>query len=44
MKEINGTNWMGKADSLIPLSQLNIPGTHDCGTKYVEKNPEKYRC
>ncbi len=44
MKEINGTNWMGKADSLIPLSQLNIQGTHDCGTKYVEKNPEKYRC
>lgn len=44
MKEINGTNWMGETDALTPLSQLNIPGTHDCGTKYVEKYPEKYRC
>lgn len=44
MNNINGTNWMGQVDNLIPLSQLNIPGTHDCGTKYVDKKPEKYQC
>lgn len=43
MKDINGTNWMGKINSNKTLSQLNIPGTHDCGTKIVEDSG-KYQC
>lgn len=44
MNNINGTNWMGAIKEHKELSQLNIPGTHDCGTKLVEKNSEKYQC
>lgn len=44
MINANGTNWMEKIDSHKELSQLNIPGTHDCGTKLVDKNAEKYQC
>lgn len=43
MGNINGTNWMGEIKGHRDLSLLNIPGTHDCGTKNV-KNSKKLQC
>lgn len=31
---INGSNWMSATDGTIPITALNIPGTHDSSTKY----------
>lgn len=43
MGDINGANWMGEIKEHCELSLLNIPGTHDCGTKNVE-NSIKLQC
>ncbi|MBS7008010.1 phosphatidylinositol-specific phospholipase C domain-containing protein [Anaerostipes sp.] len=43
-KVITAGNWMGFLDGEKKLSEINLPGTHDSGTKYVEKNKEKYCC
>lgn len=44
MKNVNGCNWMGCIDGSKSIAQLNIPGTHNSGTQYVECNTEKYYC
>ena len=31
---VNGSNWMSALDGAIPITALNIPGTHDSVTKY----------
>lgn len=43
MNDVNGTNWMSKITGHRTLSELNIPGTHDCGTKNVD-NSKKLQC
>lgn len=32
--KINGSDWMSAIDGAIPITALNIPGTHDSATKY----------
>ena len=29
------SNWMGKLDGSLYLSEINIPGTHDSATQYI---------
>ena len=33
---VASTDWMAKIDGDLKITQINIPGTHDSGTKYVE--------
>lgn len=32
--EINGSNWMSAVDGNVPITAINIPGTHDSATTY----------
>lgn len=32
---INGSNWMSSIRSDVPITAINMPGTHDSATKYV---------
>ena len=34
--ELSGNNWMGQLSGNLRLSEINIPGTHDSTTKYVD--------
>lgn len=42
--KFNGLNWMGGLDGGLNIKQINIPGTHDCGTQYVSTNEKHFRC
>lgn len=45
MKNYSGENWMKEISEQKLLSEINIPGTHDSGTKNVEKEKRvKYQC
>lgn len=32
---INGANWMSSLNGSVPITAINIPGTHDSATQYV---------
>lgn len=45
MSNYGGENWMEGISGEKLLSEINIPGTHDSGTKNVEKGKkDKYQC
>lgn len=45
MGNYSGENWMKGISEQRLISDINIPGTHDSGTKNVEKEKmEKYQC
>ena len=33
--KINGANWMSGLCSDLPITAINMPGTHDSATKYL---------
>lgn len=33
--DINGANWMSSIDGSIPVTAINMPGSHDCATQYI---------
>ena len=37
--KINGANWMSSLCSDLPITAINMPGTHDSATKYVRFKP-----
>ncbi len=37
MQNYSGENWMKGISEQKLLSEINIPGTHDSGTKNIEK-------
>lgn len=37
--KINGANWMISLCSDLPITAINMPGTHDSATKYVRFKP-----
>lgn len=37
--KINGANWMSGLCSDLPITAINMPGTHDSATKYVRFKP-----
>ena len=37
--KINGANWMSSLCSDLPITAINMPGTHDSATKYVRFAP-----
>ena len=39
MDKINGANWMSGLCSDLPITAINMPGTHDSATKYVRFKP-----
>lgn len=39
MDKINGANWMSSLCSDLPITAINMPGTHDSATKYVRFAP-----
>lgn len=39
MDKINGANWMSSLCSDLPITAINMPGTHDSATKYVRFKP-----
>lgn len=39
MDKINGANWMSGLCSNLPITAINMPGTHDSATKYVRFAP-----
>ena len=39
MDKINGVNWMSGLCSDLPITAINMPGTHDSATKYVRFAP-----
>ena len=39
MDKINGANWMSGLCSDLPITAVNMPGTHDSATKYVRFKP-----
>lgn len=42
---MNTKNWMKDIDSKIPVSMINIPGTHDSATEFMNSIvPQFYRC
>lgn len=44
MSNIEGINWMKEISDQKLIKDINIPGTHDSGTKYVSKNSDEYQC
>lgn len=32
---VNGANWMSTIDGSVPITEINIPGTHDSMTRYI---------
>ena len=32
---INGANWMSSVDGSLPVTAINMPGSHDCATQYI---------
>lgn len=44
MQNYSGENWMKGISEQKLLSEINIPGTHDSGTKNIEKEVGKYQC
>lgn len=43
-QDITAGSWMKFLDGEKTLSEINLPGTHDSGTKYVEDKEEKFCC
>lgn len=39
-----GLTWMSHIQDSKNLSEINIPGTHDSGTKFVSHNQKHFRC
>ena len=37
--EIDGSNWMSAIKPEVPITAINMPGTHDSSTKYVDISP-----
>lgn len=37
--EIDGSNWMSAIKPDVPITAINMPGTHDSSTKYVDISP-----
>jgi hypothetical protein len=37
--EIDGSNWMSAIKPDVPITAVNMPGTHDSSTKYVDISP-----
>ncbi len=33
--DINGANWMSSVDGSLPVTAINMPGSHDCATQYI---------
>lgn len=45
MRSYGGENWMEVIPENKRISEINIPGTHDSGSKNVEKDKiDKYQC
>lgn len=44
MSIVSSTNWMKEIPNHTLIKDINIPGTHDSGTKYVKKDPKEYQC
>ena len=33
--DINGANWMSSVNGSLPVTAINMPGSHDCATQYI---------